>query len=101
MRKRYSDEQKHEILKDLEQSGLSRAAYCRRKGLNYQSVSKWVYQRVGQSTSLALVQVQNDEIETRSDSDIAVHVGGSVKVDFSSAISMEQLALFCREVQRC
>lgn len=103
MRRRFSSEQKDKILKDLEQSGLSRAAYCRREGLCYQSVSKWVSRAGVRSTSLAVVEVKSDEvaIETQSSSGITVHVGGSVAVDFPSAVSMGQLALFCREVQQC
>ena len=57
---------KHEILTDLKESGLSRAGYSRREGLCYQTVSRWVCSNAQKSTSLALVEAKNDEIEPNS-----------------------------------
>lgn len=99
MRKRYSEEQKYEILKDLQASGLSRAAYCRREGLSYQNVSKWASGNGVGSTKLTLLEVSNDGIETGWG--ITVRVGESIELNFPATMSMEQLALFCREVERC
>jgi len=96
MRRRYREEQKREILKDLEKSGLSRAAYCRKEGLCYQSVSKWIGRTRGKETRLALVEVQRQD--EAAGAKVTVRVGGSVEVDFDSAVSLRDLACFCRDV---
>jgi len=83
----------------LEKSGLSRAAYCRKEGLSYQSVSKWVGQSCGKETGLALVEVQRHD--EAAGAKVTVRIGGSVEVDFGTAVSLRDLACFCREVSGC
>ena len=101
MKKRYSEEQKSKILSLLEQSGLSRAEFCRRESLCYQSVSKWVT-KPRSSTSLALVEVKSEtESLLGSSSNVRVRVGVGVEVDFNGNVSLKELALFCREVAGC
>jgi hypothetical protein len=41
--KRYSTEEKKQILNDLAASDQSRAAFCRERALSYKRVCSWVY----------------------------------------------------------
>lgn len=103
MRRKYSVEQKNEILRDLEKSGLSAAEYCRRKDLCYSSLRRWNRDLKSghQSGSLTLVQVGHSQVKLDTDCKITVRVGTKVVVDFSSDFPLESLVLFCREVGRC
>ncbi len=98
--KRYSTEEKSQILNDLAASGQSRAAFCREHGLNYKRVCSWFYaqSQVGSAPS-AFAQV--DLHEECVDSGVEVWVGSSICVRFAQGTAPTTIASFCREVSGC
>lgn len=100
MSKRFSEKEKSKILSRLNSSGLSRAQFCRREELCYQTVSKWISKPISK-TSLALVEVKPEKESLAKSSDVRVRIGGAVEVEFGGNVSMRALAIFCREVAGC
>ena len=98
--KRYSTEEKSQILNNLAASDQSRAAFCRERGLNYKRVCSWVYaqSKVGSAPS-AFARV--DLHEECVDSAVEVWVGSSLCVRFARGTAPTAIASFCREVSGC
>lgn len=98
--KRYSTEEKSQILNNLAASGQSRAAFCRAHGLNYKRVCRWVHaQSNAGSAPSAFAQV--DLHEDTVDSTVEVWVGSSLCVRFAQGTAPTTIASFCREVSGC
>ena len=98
--KRYSTEEKNQILNDLTASGQSRAAFCRERGLNYKRVCSWVYAQ-SSGGKAASVFARVDLTEARVDESVEVWVGSSLCVRFAQGTTPSVIASFCREVSGC
>lgn len=98
--KRYSTEERNQVLNDLAASGQSRAAYCRERALSYKRVCGWVYaqRNAGSAPSVfARVDLQEECV----DSPVEVWVGASLCVRFAQGTAPTAIASFCREVSGC
>ena len=98
--KRYSTEEKNQILNDLAASGQSRAAFCRSRALSYKRVCSWVYAQpnAGNAPS-AFARV--DLTEAPVDEPVEVWLGSSLCVRFAQGTAPASIASFCREVSGC
>jgi hypothetical protein len=98
--KRYSTEEKNQILNDLAASGQSRAAFCRPRALSYKRVCRWVYAQpkaVNASSAFARVDLTDAPV----DESVEVWVGSSLCVRFTQGTAPAVIASFCREVSGC
>jgi len=104
--KRYSEQEKTDILERLAASGKSRAAFCRDEGLCYATVGNWLGRELSASqgacktSALTLLELDSSG-QTDSTSGVRVEVGGGVSIHFESSVSPSALAQFCREVVSC
>ena len=98
--KRYTDEEKRRILEELAASGLSRAAFCRERGLCYASVGAWAKARVADSeTPIGFVEVGYPT--QPSSTGVEVWLSGSICVRFSPGTDSSELANFCQRMAGC
>ena len=98
--KRYSTEDKAQILNDLSASGQSRAAFCRDRGLSYKRVSRWLRAQ-GKVSSAANSFARVDLLDEPAGESVEVWLGSSVCVRFAAGTAPRTIADFCREVSGC
>lgn len=100
--KHYSLDGRRWILEELAKSGLSRAAFCRREGLCYASVTRWAAAAEEKArkndAGVQLLEVGPVENPDNSVCRIEVVLSGGTRVCFAGAVGMGELARFCREV---
>jgi hypothetical protein len=57
---------KEEHIADWESSGLSKAEYCRRTGLNYKTFQKWKRKEIPEKVDWKPIQIKEDPKESKS-----------------------------------
>ena len=98
--KRYSTEDKEQILNDLSASGRSRAAFCRDRELSYKRVGGWL--RAQAKVSIATNSFARvDLLDERVGECVEVWLDSSVCVRFTAGTAPGMIAAFCREVSGC
>lgn len=102
--KRYSDAERKWILEEFTASGLSLAAFCRREGLCYATVSGWRKRGEGSPAQtgggVTLVELQSDDQpgEATGAGQVEVVLPGGGRVCFAAGVSVVDVARFCREL---
>lgn len=101
--RRYSTSERASILDRLATSGLSRAAFCRREGLCYATVSAWLTRerRSERSSSLSLVEVSAEDPARSVAGGVTVALPSGLEVRFGESTPLATVADFCREVAPC
>ena len=103
--KRYSEEEKTEILSKYEKSGLSLFRFCRQEKLNYQTVARWA----GVESKKRMTPVELVEVELSGEShhgqvsgeQRVVRLPQGMEVIFEGGEDIAEIARFCREVVGC
>lgn len=98
MQKRYSEEERREILDKLAASGISRKAFCREQGLCYATLGNWLKKaKEPDRAAFAVIDVSDDRNGSVS-GDITVDLASGLRVHFPVSVSMSYLVQFCREI---
>lgn len=103
--KRYSSDERKDLLKRFRSSGLSCPAFCKRNDIAYSTFYSWLSDdgatasnctaRRGDLVEVAALTGANERAS------FVVTLPSGLCVDFPLCSKMEQLALFCREVSGC
>ena len=73
----------NEILRDLEQSGLSRASYAQKHGIGYSTLCSWIYRSRKKKDASPWIEV-SDAIRTPSSSSASCY-----RLEWANGISLE------------
>lgn len=66
--KRYTQEEREEVLSSFDQSGQSVTGFCREQGLSYPTLKRWLDERIEKTDGLRLIEVRSDREEANDSS---------------------------------
>lgn len=59
--KRYSKEEREELLSSFDQGGQNASCFCREQGLSYPTLKRWLDERAENTEGLRLIEVRSDD----------------------------------------
>lgn len=107
--KRYSVAEREWILEEFRASGLNRAAFCRREGLCYGTLGRWLTRTAGasatrqESKAVTFMELTDEGLHDEAapaHGCIEVMLRRGAVVRFASGTDVGVLARFCRELER-
>lgn len=94
--KRYTAQQRREILDLFARSGLSASRFCALRALSYPTLKRWLGSAASKSTKF--VELESSESSGRR---LSVAVGNGLWLDFSMDADKAVVASWIRELKAC